>query len=190
MIVRAAGIAVAATLLLGQAPDAWPQGAPPQAQNQTAAREREALFAALATAKTEPEAREIEDRIWQFWLRAPDEESQRLLDAAIQAQRRMDYAWALHHLAELIKRAPDYAEGWNQRATVLFLVGQYNASLEAIEETLKREPKHFGALAGKGLILTELGQDDRAQAALREALAIDPWLKERRLIKPVPERRI
>jgi tetratricopeptide (TPR) repeat protein len=189
MSLRAIVIAIAAALLAIASPAAA-QTAPPPAPAETPAQQRDALFAALAAAKTEADAREIEDRIWQFWLRAPDEATQRLLDSSIQAQRRMDYAWALRDIAELIERAPDYAEGWNQRAIVLFLTGQYDASLEAIEQTLKREPKHFGALAGKGIILLQQGHNERAQAALREALAIDPWLKERGLIVPVPERRI
>jgi tetratricopeptide (TPR) repeat protein len=157
---------------------------------ESAAQERENLFAALAAARTEPEAREIEDRIWQFWLKAPDEESQRLLDESIVVHRRFDYRGALTVLAKLIERAPGYAEGFNQRAIVLFLMGAHDESLEAIERTLVLEPRHFGALAGKGIILLMQGKDAQAQAALREALKINPWLKERGLIKEPPERKI
>jgi tetratricopeptide (TPR) repeat protein len=150
---------------------------------------RAELFAALAVAKTEADAREIEDRIWRFWLTAPDEEAQRLLDESIVVHRRFDYRGALDALARLTERAPGYAEGWNQRAIVLFLMGAHDESLEAIERTLALEPKHFGALAGKGIILLQQGRDEPAQEALRKALAINPWLKERNLITN-PERKI
>jgi tetratricopeptide (TPR) repeat protein len=172
--------AIVATLLFGSAP----------ALAETATATREALFAALAEAKTEPEAREIEQRIWKLWLTAPDHESQVLLDLSILAQQRLDHRNALAVLGQLTERAPRYAEGWNQRAIVLFLMGAHEESLEAIERTLALEPKHFGALAGKGIILLGLGRDADGQAALREALKIDPWLKERGLIKDPPERKI
>jgi tetratricopeptide (TPR) repeat protein len=179
---------VALLLAWAPAPGAAPQSSALAAEQ--VAQERDALFASLAAATTEAEAREIEDRIWQFWLRAPDENAQRLLDSSIQAQRRMDYAWALRDLSELINRAPDYAEGWNQRAIVYFVVGEYESSLEAIERALEREPKHFGALAGKGIILLQQGHTAQAHAALRQALAINPWLRERRLLPDTPGRRI
>jgi tetratricopeptide (TPR) repeat protein len=159
----------------------------PAAQTGTA---REALFVALAEAKAEPEARAIEQQIWTLWLKAPDHDSQLLLDQSIIAQQRLDYRSSLMLLAQLTERAPGYAEGWNQRAIVLFLMGAYEESLDAIERTLALEPKHFGALAGKGIILLGLGRNAAAQVALREALKINPWLKERTLITGEPERKI
>jgi tetratricopeptide (TPR) repeat protein len=162
----------------------------PPGTSESAAKERAALFAELAAAKSEPEARQIEERIWNFWFRAPDAESQRLLDLSKYAQLKFDYGNAFARLDELIKHAPDYAEGWNQRATLLFLTGSYELSLEAIVETLKREPLHYGALAGRGIILLLLGRDDEGQVALKEALKINPWLKERGLISDKPGRKI
>jgi hypothetical protein len=73
---------------------------------------------------------------------------------------------------------------------VLFLAGAWDASLEMIERTLKLEPKHYGAMAGKGLILMMQGHDAESQKALKEALAINPWLKERNLISDEPGRKI
>jgi tetratricopeptide (TPR) repeat protein len=162
----------------------------PAPPNAAAAAERESLFAELAAAKTEADARAIEDRIWTFWLKAPDERSRELLEEAKQARLGFDYRGALTALGKLIEHVPDYSEGWNQRAYVLFLMGAHSESLEAIEETLKREPKHYGALAGKGVILLMQGQDAQGQAALKEALKINPWLKERGLITDAPERKI
>jgi tetratricopeptide (TPR) repeat protein len=165
-------------------------GGVPAPAAETGSDTREALFAALAQARAEPEARAIEERIWAFWLKAPDHDSQLLLDRSIMAQQRLDYRSSLMLLGQLIERAPAYAEGWNQRAIVLFLMGAHEDSLEAIERTLALEPKHFGALAGKGVILLGLGRDAAAQAALREALKVNPWLKERALITEAPERKI
>ena len=82
----------------------------------------------------------------------------------------------------MVKHAPQFAEGWNQLGYVYFLAGQYDASLDAIEHVLALEPMHYAALAGKGIILYYAGKVEEAQAPLKRALAIDPWLKERNLI--------
>lgn len=146
--------------------------------------DREALFASLATAPTEGQAREIEQAIWDLWLTAPDAEAQALLDRALDRRRWSDYEAAIEALDALIAGWPDYAEGWNQRATVRFLRGEDDLSLADVAETLKREPKHFGALAGKALILMRQGREAQAQLVLIEALRIDPWLRERGLLRP------
>lgn len=147
-----------------------------------AAKERAALFTALAAAKSDAEARAIEDRLWTFWRSFADDESKELLEESRQAQLRFDYDEAILYMKELVKHAPQFAEGWNQLGYVYFLAGQYDASLDAIEHVLKLEPMHYAALAGKGIILIQEGKVEEAQAPLKRALAIDPWLKERNLI--------
>jgi len=72
---------------------------------------------------------------------------------------------------------------------VLFLAGSYDASLQALDKTLALEPMHYAALAGKGIILIQQGQETEAQIPLKRALAINPWLKERNLIIKDPERK-
>lgn len=146
--------------------------------------DREALFTALAAAATEAEAREIEGALWELWLTAPDPEAQALLDRALERRRWGDLEAAIEALDQLIAGWPDYAEGWNQRATVRFLRGEDDLSLADVEETLRREPRHFGALAGKALILIRQGRPAEAQLALIEAIRIDPWLRERSLLQP------
>jgi tetratricopeptide (TPR) repeat protein len=185
-------ITLAAMLTLsGGAPYAAEPDPPAAAdKTQDAQQRRAALFSELAAAKTEADARAVEARIWEFWLTAPDAQSQQLLEDSKQAQLGFDYRDALTALGKLIAHAPDYAEGHNQRAYVLFLMGAYGESLQAIEETLKREPKHYGALAGKGVILLMQGKDEEGQAALRQAHKVNPWLKERGLITDTPGRRI
>ena len=72
--------------------------------------------------------------------------------------------------------APDFAEGWNKRATVHYLMGNYDKSLSDVAKTLALEPRHFGALSGRGLIYIELEDEKRALEAFEEALAIHPNL--------------
>jgi tetratricopeptide (TPR) repeat protein len=146
------------------------------------AEERAELFAELATAKSDAEAREIEDRLWTFWRSFADDYSKQLLEQSRQAQLRFDYDEALLYMKELVKHAPLFAEGWNQLGYVYFLAGQYDASLDAIAHVLALEPMHYAALAGKGIILIQQGKVAEAQTPLKRALAIDPWLKERNLI--------
>ena len=150
--------------------------------SESAAQERAALFAALAAAKSDAEARAIEERLWTFWRSLADDESRQLLEQSHQAQLRFDYAEALIYNKAVVKHAPQFAEGWNQLGYVYFLAGQYDASLDAIEHVLALEPMHYAALAGKGIILYYAGKVEEAQAPLKRALAINPWLKERNLI--------
>jgi tetratricopeptide (TPR) repeat protein len=150
--------------------------------SESAAKERAALFAALAAAKNDDEAREIEDRLWTFWRSFADDESRQLLERSREAQLRFDYPEALIYNKAVVKHAPQFAEGWNQLGYVYFLAGQYDASLDAIERVLALEPMHYAALAGKGIILYYAGKVEAAQAPLQRALAINPWLKERNLI--------
>ena len=74
----------------------------------------------------------------------------------------------------IVRIAPDYAEGWNRRATVRYLMGDYKGSLADIGETLKREPRHFGALSGRGLVMVKLGRDRDALKSFEAAIAINP----------------
>jgi len=150
--------------------------------SESAASERAELFAALAAAKNDAEAREIEERLWTFWRSFADDESRQLLEQSRAAQLRFDYAEALIYNKAVVEHAPQFAEGWNQLGYVYFLAGQYDASLDAIEHVLALEPMHYAALAGKGIILYYAGKVEEAQAPLKRALAINPWLKERNLI--------
>ena len=86
------------------------------------------------------------------------------------------YRNAYQYFSEVIQEVPAFAEGWNKRATVLYLIGAYQESIEDIRETLQREPRHFGALSGLGLIFLRQRQFGPAAAAFRDALAIHPHL--------------
>ena len=178
-------LATALLLMLASATSraAEPAPLPPAVGlNESAAKERAALFAALAAAKSDAEAREVEERLWTFWRDLADDESRQLLEQSREAQLRFDYAEALIYNKAVVKHAPQFAEGWNQLGYVYFLAGQYDASLGAIEHVLELEPMHYAALAGKGIIFYYAGKVEEAQAPLKRALAINPWLKERNLI--------
>ncbi|MFC6657215.1 tetratricopeptide repeat protein [Roseibium salinum] len=141
------------------------------------------LFEALKKAANEEEARKIEDDIWHSWLdAAPTPEIREKIDTAMRRRDSYDFQGAKDLLDEVVEEVPDYSEGWNQRAFVLFLQGNYEASLEDAERALALEPRHFGALSGKAIILMTLGRVQPAQEALRQAVEIHPFLKERHML--------
>ena len=160
--------------------------APAQADDAARAEERADLLTALKSAPSETVGRAAADALWKLWMTAPDEEAQAMLDAALERRRQYDFAGAIEHLDKLVDYAPDYAEGWNQRATVLFLQENYDRSLDDIIKTLELEPAHFGSLAGRAMILMRQGRMALGQAALREAVDIHPYLRERSMLIAVP----
>lgn len=156
----------------------------------TYAKEGDQLFDLLATAKTEGDARVVEDEIWHHWFLPPDPEAAGLMAQALEKRSAYDYAGAVEVLDKLIAANPDWAEAWNQRATIRFLQGDFQGSLDDIEETLQREPRHFGALSGMAIILMQQGRAEQAQAVLRKAVKIDPFLRERSMLVAVPGEKI
>lgn len=148
--------------------------------------EREALFDALKNSQDPATGRRIANEIWKFWMTAPGPKEQALLDLAMKKRSVFDYAGALTEIDRLIAMAPEYPEGWNQRATLLFLQRKYDESLTAIERTLQLEPKHFGSLAGQARIFMQQGRVALGQSTLRRAVEIFPWIPERdMLIEPL-----
>jgi tetratricopeptide (TPR) repeat protein len=147
------------------------------------------LFGALKVAPDEASARHVESRIWALWMQTPSDTAALLMvraKAAMDAQK-MDVALKL--LDAVVKLRPDYIEAWNRRATVYYLQNDYTHSLEDIEQVLVREPRHFGALAGLGMIMQDLGDDKRALDAFRKALAVNPYLdKVPELVKTLSEK--
>jgi tetratricopeptide (TPR) repeat protein len=134
------------------------------------------LFGALKAAPDGVSAKHVEARIWAIWLQTPSDTAALLMTrakAAVDAQK-IDVAIKL--LDSVIKLRPDYVEAWNRRATLYYMQNDYGRSLGDIQQVLTREPRHFGALAGLGMIMQELGDDKRALDAYRKALAINPYL--------------
>src|ERR1700748_2398933 len=127
------------------------------------------LFGALKVAPDEASAKHVEARIWALWLQTPSDTTALLMmraKAAMDAQQ-MDVARKL--LDAVVKLRPDYVEGWNRRATLYYLQNDYAHSLQDIEQVLVREPRHFGALAGLGMIMQDLGDDKGALDPLPKA---------------------
>ena len=152
----------------------------------SAADDMDALFEALKNAPSEQAAEPIESQIWETWLNAaPSPDIRAKIDEAMKRRGIYDFQGARDLLDEVVDAAPDYSEGWNQRAFILFLQGNYDESLEDIARVLELEPRHFGALSGRAMIFMTQGRVKLGQKALREAVAIHPYLKERSmLIKP------
>jgi tetratricopeptide (TPR) repeat protein len=184
-------LAAAAFVWLAQpvnAAEPLPQSLPPMAGvSGSAAAERAALLAALAATKDDAQARAVEERLWTFWRGRGDATSLALLKTAEAAQLEFDYGHALEALYDMVKHQPDFAEGWNRLAYALFLANSYDAALDALDKAIALEPMHYAALAGKGMIFWLQGKEPEAQAPLKRALAIDPWLKERNLIGKPPQ---
>ena len=128
----------------------------------------------LATAPLEIEA--LQNGIWQLWLSTGDQGLDKALEAGMRALSAGEYTAAIAQFDLLITAMPEYAEGWNKRATAYYLRGEYRASLLDIAETLRREPRHFGALSGQATILRQLGEPARALRVLNRLADLCPSL--------------
>ena len=134
------------------------------------------LFHRLLEAPAPGEAQLVEGQIWRIWIESDDGAVRGLMQQGVAAMSRGDYAHALSKFDQMVVIAPDFAEGWNKRATVHYLMGSYADSLADIAKTLELEPRHFGALSGKGLVYVKLEDEKRALKAFEAALAIHPNL--------------
>lgn len=135
--------------------------------------ELEALFEGLKGA--DPAAAEqIEARIHEIWSQSGSPSMDLLLERGREALNAGDTRLAIEHFSALVDHAPDFAEGYNARATAYFQSGQYGPSLADIRRTLALNPRHFGAISGLALILEEIGRPDDALAAWREVEALNP----------------
>ena len=118
-----------------------------------------------------------EHSVWQVWSRSGDTEADALLQVGIEQMNRGDGPAAVETFTKVIQRKPDFAEAWNKRATVHFLMGEHEQSLKDCDEVMKRNPAHFGALAGYGQIYLQLDQPERALAYFRRALQVNPNMR-------------
>jgi tetratricopeptide (TPR) repeat protein len=179
-----------------------PPGSPPQQQRKLpeppakvpqndASRSRglDFLFGALKVAPDAESARHVESRIWAIWSATPSDTAALLMSRVKTAVDQQDTDVAIKLLDAVVKLRPDYVEAWNRRATLYYLRKDYGRSLADIREVLIREPRHFGALAGLGMIMQDLGDDKRALDAFRKALEVNPHLdKIPELVKSLSEK--
>ena len=115
-----------------------------------------------------------EQGLWVLWARSGDAQVDELMERGAAEVEADHYPQAIELFSEVIRRKPEFAEGWNRRATVYYLAGAYAKSLADCEQVLRRNPEHFGALSGVGQIYTRLEQYDQALTWFRRALEINP----------------
>ena len=180
--VFAAVFLVICTAASGSAPAASQESSPTEQVEADRESRLARLFSELQEADTAAEANSVANQIWLIWTKAPDAQGRETMSALFAARRTRNLDKALELANKMTQRLPDYAEAWNQKATILFELGRFDRSLEAVEAVLDLEPRHFGALAGKAIILLRQGRVKLGQKALRRAVAIHPFLAERRFL--------
>jgi tetratricopeptide (TPR) repeat protein len=136
----------------------------------------DALFEQLQTAGSHAEAQVIEAQIWLIWMDAKDGPTDTLMQLGLAAMQSGNLPGALELFDAVTVQKPDFAEGWNKRATVLYMLGAYDRSAEDVAKVLALEPRHFGALAGLGLIDMERDRPDAAMESFEKALKLNPQM--------------
>jgi tetratricopeptide (TPR) repeat protein len=118
-----------------------------------------------------------ETAMWQVWSRSGDGDVDRLFAVGVEQMSARRGELAVETFTEIVQRRPEFAEGWNKRATVYYLLGEYQKSLADCNEVMKRNPYHFGALSGYGMIYLELDQPAKALDYFQQALGVNPNLE-------------
>ena len=119
--------------------------------------------------------RVLADRaLWEIWGRSGNQDIARLFETGTHALTEGRWPDAVAAFTKIIERDPDFAEGWNKRATAYYLMGEYRKSLADCDEVIKRNPLHYGALSGYGMIYIQLDQPARALEYFERALAVNP----------------
>jgi tetratricopeptide (TPR) repeat protein len=175
---------------LAAAQDTAPRLAQAGPEASAKAQRLDELFATLKSAPAEDVGEAAVAEIWKLWLQSGRPELDELMDQASRMLGAGLGALAIPTLDDLIARAPDWAEAWNKRATALYLAGEHERSMADIERVLALEPRHFGALAGIGLIRMAKGEYREALAAYRRALAVNPFIRERHDLIPALQKKV
>jgi tetratricopeptide (TPR) repeat protein len=136
------------------------------------------LFRALKIAPSDESAKYFENRIWAQWLASGGDTGNLLMGRVKTAMDKKDFDLAIKLLNAIVDFRSDYVEAWNRRATVYYMKKDFESAVADIGEVLKREPRHFGALSGLGMIMQELGDEKHALEAFRRALAVHPKLEK------------
>jgi len=134
----------------------------------------DALFEVLATTGVAEQAQAAEADIWRIWIESGRKDIDALMVEGMVAMSNRRIEEAISIFGQITERAPEFAEGWNKRATAYYLNNDYVASVQDIQRTLALEPRHFGAISGMGLIFLARGDEAGALAAFEAALAIHP----------------
>jgi tetratricopeptide (TPR) repeat protein len=145
-----------------------------------AEQQKEVLTSLLERLEKEEDAdaaKKLEGAIMELWQRSGSPTVDILMEQAVEAANEKKTDTAIELLDAVVELAPDFAEGWNKRATVFYMRDEYTRSMIDIQKVLSLEPRHFGALSGLGMIMREFGEDKAALAAFREALKHHPHLE-------------
>jgi tetratricopeptide (TPR) repeat protein len=161
-----------ATLLPARADD---PAAPPVAATKQARLDQ--LFVDLKHERNEKAAERIAGRIWSEWFQSGSASIDLMMQWSQKAMENQKFDVALDFLDQVVTLQPTYAEGWNRRATVHFMMKNYGKSMSDIEHTLQLEPRHFGALSGLAQIMAETGHKQSALEAWQKVLAIYPMMR-------------
>lgn len=136
----------------------------------------DSLFGQLLTTDDFVKANGLVGEIWRIWTESGNEQVDALMTDGMNAMQVGDWRRALIAFDEVVQLAPDFAEGWNKRATVYYYAGRYTESLADVKRTLDLEPRHFGALSGRGLIYLDTGDLPNALEAFEHALDTNPYM--------------
>jgi len=140
------------------------------------------LFEKARSAPDFRAGRVVSDKMWQVWLRAPDEAAQEVLDKGMARRDAYDFLGAKAEFDRLVQYCPDYAEGHNQRAYIHFLREEYDAALVDLDAALELQPQHVAAQSGRALTLMNLGRIAEAREQMLIAVENNPWLSEAALL--------
>jgi len=195
-LIVAFAAAVSATTARTESPH--PEAAPglveppkdlPRAQTGDAKVNLDRLFEALKIAPDTESAKYIEGRIWALWFASGSDTTNLLMGRVKTATDAKDIDLAIKLLDSIIDIRPDFLEAWNRRATLYYMRKDFGPAIADIQHVLLREPRHFGALSGLGIILQEIGDDKRALDAFRRAVAVHPHLERiPELVKKLSEK--
>jgi tetratricopeptide (TPR) repeat protein len=150
----------------------------PRPQQGDRTRNLDFLFGALKAAPDVDTAKQVENRIWALWTASGSDTANLLMTRTKTAIEGKDLDLALQLLDAIVKLKPDYVEAWNRRATIRYMRKEYGDALLDIRQVLAREPRHFGALSGLGMILQEFGDEKNALVVFRRALDINPHMQK------------
>lgn len=175
------------TALVGPAIAFSAMTAAPVAQTERESAALDSLFAELKSAPDQEAARVITNQIWVYWTTPADPVLAARMRDVLLLRQQADFPAVIAALDDITAEYPSYAEGWNQRATIYYLLGNYERSLADIEKVLEFEPRHFGALVGRAVIHENQGEHALALRDMAAALAIHPFLAERALFPELLE---
>ena len=146
------------------------------------------LFKKLNETENQDEIRNLISDIWNIWYEVDDPKVIEYFEKGIQAMNLRNYPLAIRFFNNLIEEDPNFAEGWNKRATVLYMLGEFQKSQDDIDQVLALEQRHFGALAGQGLVNIQLKNYEKAIRSYEQAQEIYPAMRSPKImIKQIEE---